>query len=195
MDESHQQLNAAQTSAQLALLHRRFETTQTHFPDVAWQDIALALQQQTTALWSLAQMEASDGEPSVFAYDADKGLLWFGDAAAESPKVRRSLCYDEAALHARKQHPPQGSAMEQAAAMGVSLMNSEQYQVLQQLWPCDLKTSSWLATPDAIRRLGGALFGNRRYDTVFVYHNGADSYYAARGFRCVLSLKIDLISY
>ena len=190
MDESRKPLNAAQASAQLSLLHRRFETTQAHFPDVAWQDIELALQQQAAALWSLAQMEASGGEPSVFAYDAAKGLLWFGDAAAESPKARRSLCYDEAALRARKQHPPQGSAMAQAEAMDVNLMNSEQYQVLQQLWPCDLKTSSWLATPDSVRRLGGALFGDRRYDTVFVYHNGADSYYAVRGFRCVLNLRL-----
>ena len=135
-------------------------------------------------------MEASGGEPSVLAYAAEKGLLWFADTAPESPKARRSLCYDEAALMARTKHPPQGSAMAQAAAMGVSLINAEQYQVLQRIWPCDLKTSSWLATPDAIRRLGGALFGDRRYDTVFVYHNGADSYYAARGFRCVLSLSL-----
>ena len=190
MDESRNLMNAAQTNALLSVLQSRFEHTRVHFADVAWPDIALALQQHATALWSLAQMEASGGEPSVLAYAADKGLLWFADAAPESPKARRSLCYDEAALMARTKHPPQGSAMAQAAAMGVSLINAEQYQVLQRIWPCDLKTSSWLATPDAIRRLGGALFGDRSYDTVFVYHNGADSYYAARGFRCVLSLSL-----
>ena len=190
MSESRKPLNAEQTSALLSLLQSRFEHTQAHFADVAWPDIALALQQQVTALWSLAQMEASGGEPSVLAYAADQGLLWFADAASESPKARRSLCYDEVALRARTKHPPQGSAMAQAAAMGVGLINAEQYQVLQRIWPCDLKTSSWLATPAAIRRLGGALFGDRRYDTVFVYHNGADAYYATRGFRCVLSLSL-----
>ena len=190
MDESRNVMNAAQTSALLSVLQSRFEHTRVHFADVAWPEIALALQQHATALWSLAQMEASGGEPSVLAYAPDKGLLWFADASPESPKARRSLCYDEAALMARTKHPPQGSAMAQAAAMGVSLINAEQYQVLQRIWPCDLKTSSWLVTPDAIRRLGGALFGDRRYDTVFVYHNGADSYYAARGFRCVLSLSL-----
>ena len=190
MDESRNVMNAAQTSALLSVLQSRFEHTRVHFADVAWPEIALALQQHATALWSLAQMEASGGEPSVLAYAADQSLLWFADAASESPKARRSLCYDEAALRARTKHPPQGSAMAQAAAMGVGLINAEQYQVLQRIWPCDLKTSSWLATPDAIRRLGGALFGDRRYDTVFVYHNGADSYYAARGFRCVCSLSL-----
>ena len=190
MDESRNVMNAAQSSALLSVLQSRFEHTRVHFADVAWPEIALALQQHATALWSLAQMEASGGEPSVLAYAPDKGLLWFADASPESPKARRSLCYDEAALMARTKHPPQGSAMAQAAAMGVSLINAEQYQVLQRIWPCDLKTSSWLVTPDAIRRLGGALFGDRRYDTVFVYHNGADSYYAARGFRCVLSLSL-----
>ncbi len=190
MDESRNVMNAAQSSALLSVLQSRFEHTRVHFADVAWPEIALALQQHATALWSLAQMEASGGEPSVLAYAPDKGLLWFADASPESPKARRSLCYDEAALMARTKHPPQGSAMAQAAAMGVSLINAEQYQVLQRIWPCDLKTSSWLVTPDAIRRLGGALFGDRRYDTVFVYHNGADSYYAARGFRCVCSLSL-----
>ena len=190
MNESRNLINAAQTNALLSVLQSRFEHTRVHFADVTWPDIALALQQHATALWSLAQMEVSGGEPSVLAYEADKGMLWFADAAPESPKARRSLCYDEAALMARTKHPPQGSAMAQAAAMGVSLINAEQYQVLQRIWPCDLKTSSWLATPDAIRRLGGALFGDRRYDTVFVYHNGADSYYAARGFRCALSLSL-----
>ncbi len=190
MNESCNPMNTAQTSALLSVLQSRFEHTRVHFADVAWPEIELALQQHATALWSLAQMEASGGEPSVLAYAPDKGLLWFADAAPESPKARRSLCYDEAALMARTKHPPQGSAMAQAAAMGVSLINAEQYQVLQRIRPCDLKTSSWLATPDAIRRLGGALFGDRRYDTVFVYHNGADSYYAARGFRCVCSLSL-----
>ena len=162
MDESRNLMNAAQTNALLSVLQSRFEHTRVHFADVAWPDIALALQQHATALWSLAQMEASGGEPSVLAYAADKGLLWFADAAPESPKARRSLCYDEAALMARTKHPPQGSAMAQAAAMGVSLINAEQYQVLQRIWPCDLKTSSWLVTHDEIRRLGGALYGDRR---------------------------------
>ena len=190
MDESRNVMNAAQTNALLSVLQSRFEHTRVHFAGVAWPEIALALQQHATALWSLAQMEASGGEPSVLAYAPDKGLLWFADASPESPKARRSLCYDEAALMARTKHPPQGSAMAQAAAMGVSLIKAEQYQILHRIWPCDLKTTSWLATPDAIRRLGGALFGDRRYDTVFVYHNGADSYYAARGFRCVCSLSL-----
>jgi hypothetical protein len=137
-------------------------------------------------LRALEAMEASGGEPDVIGRDGRSGPFLFVDCAAESPKGRRSLCYDRKALDARKEHKPADSAMDVAAAMGVELLDEAQYRRLQELGEFDTKTSSWLLTPPAIRKLGGAVFGDRRYDTVFLYHNGADSYYAARGFRGIL---------
>ncbi len=134
----------------------------------------------------LQKMEDSGGEPDVIGYDADSGAFLFADCAAESPIGRRSLCYDHAALDARKENKPQGSALQMAAEMGVEILTEAQYLQLQQLEAFDIKTSSWIQTPDAIRKLGGALFCDRRYDHVFTYHNGAGSYYAARGFRGLL---------
>ncbi|MDX1603664.1 MAG: DUF4256 domain-containing protein, partial [Salinimicrobium sediminis] len=139
-------------------------------------------------LWSLQQMEETGGEPDVVKEDKNSGEIIFVDCAAESPKSRRSLCFDREALDARKQNKPKGSAEEMAAEMGVELLNEEQYRELQKLGEFDLKTSSWIKTPESIRKAGGALFCDRRYDHVFVYHNGAQSYYAARGFRGVLKI-------
>ncbi|HVU83487.1 MAG TPA: DUF4256 domain-containing protein, partial [Puia sp.] len=141
------------------------------------------LEADTEKLWSLNEMEDTGGEPDVVGYDKKTGEFIFYDCSAESPKGRRSLCYDREALEARKEHKPESSAVDMAADMGIGLLTEEQYRELQQLGPFDLKTSSWVRTPAAIRKLGGALFCDRRYDTVFVYHNGAESYYAARGFR------------
>ena len=137
-------------------------------------------------LWSLSEMEQSGGEPDVVGIDSASGELIFMDCSAQSPKGRRSLCYDRAALQSRKEHKPKSSAVEMAAAMGATLLTEDEYRQLQALGELDTTTSSWVQTPANIRKLGGALFCDRRYDTVFVYHNGAESYYAARGFRCSL---------
>lgn len=152
---------------------------------IAWSDVLVRLQAQPAKLASLQAMEDSGGEPALIAVEAD-GSLVFCDCAAESPGGRRSLCYDRAAWQARKQNRPAGSALEQAAAMGVELLDEAQYHALQQLGEFDRKTSSWIATPPALRQRGGALFGDRRYGRVFTYHNGAESYYAVRGFRARL---------
>lgn len=144
------------------------------------------LEQAPEKLWSLNEMERTGGEPDVVDYDKKADEYIFFDCAAESPKERRSVCYDAEALASRKEHKPADSAVGMAGDMGVQLLTEEQYRALQVLGACDLKTSSWVQTPPAIRRLGGALFCDRRYETVFVYHNGAESYYAARGFRCSL---------
>jgi len=134
-------------------------------------------------LWSLNEMDQTGGEPDVVGFDKNTGEYIFYDCSAESPKDRRSICYDRQALDSRKEHKPKTSALDMAAAMGIELLSEEQYRALQQLGNFDTKTSSWIETPSAIRKLGGALFCDRRYDTVFLYHNGAESYYAARGFR------------
>lgn len=152
---------------------------------IGWSDVLARLQAQPAKLASLQAMEDSGGEPALVEVEADGGLV-FCDCAAESPAGRRGLCYDRAALDARKQNKPAGSALEQAAAMGVELLDEAQYHALQQFGEFDRKTSSWIVTPPALRRLGGALFGDRRYGRVFTYHNGAESYYAARGFRARL---------
>ena len=153
---------------------------------IAWEQVAARLDANPTALEVLARMEASGGEPDVMGRDEASGQYLFCDCSAESPAERRSLCYDRAAWNARKEAKPQGSAAEAAAEMGVELLDEAQYRALQALDEFDLKTSSWLATPADVRALGGALFGDRRYGRVFVYHNGAQSYYAARGFRGLL---------
>lgn len=167
----------------LRALKARFDKHMQRHAGLAWGLVLARLEGRTAALASLAAMEASGGEPDVIGHDAATGELLFCDCAAESPSGRRSLCFDREALDSRKEHKPQGSAVEAAAAMGVELLTEAQYRALQQLGEFDLKTSSWIATPAGVRAQGGALFCDRRYGQVFVYHNGAQSYYAARGFR------------
>jgi len=150
--------------------------------------VQAALDADASKLWSLNEMEMTGGEPDVVAFDKKTGKYTFMDCSAESPKGRRSVCYDHEALASRKEHKPANSAMEMASDMGVAVLTAEQYASLQQLGAFDLKTSSWIVTPPDIRKLGGALFGDRRYNTVFTYHNGAESYYAARGFRAALEV-------
>ena len=170
----------------LATLKARFEHHPQRHSGLAWESVAHSLNRKPAALASLAAMEASGGEPDVIGHDPQAGTILFCDCAAESPAGRRSLCYDGAALDARKEAKPRGSAAEAAAAMGAALLSEAQYRTLQEVGEFDLKTSSWLDTPAEVRSRGGALFGDRRYGRVFVYHNGAQSYYAARGFRAVL---------
>jgi hypothetical protein len=153
-----------------------------------WEAIEARLEARPALLRSLQQMEDTGGEPDVVGRDEPTGRFVFVDCSAESPAGRRSVCYDPEALASRKEHKPRDSAQGMAAAMGVKLLTEEQYRALQRLGEFDTKTSSWLSTPAAIRRRGGAIFGDRRYDTVFVYHNGAESYYAARGFRAALEV-------
>jgi hypothetical protein len=172
----------------LQLLQARFEKNMHRHAGMAWADVQERLEGQATALKSLADMEASGGEPDVVGHDTETGRYVFCDCAAESPGGRRSLCFDREALDSRKENKPQGSAMEMAAAMGVELLTEEQYRALQALGEFDAKTSSWIATPPEVRALGGALFCDRRYGRVFTYHNGAQSYYAARGFRAALQV-------
>jgi hypothetical protein len=167
-------------------LKARFDKHMPRHAGLAWGQVLARLEGRAAALGALAAMEASGGEPDVIGHDAASGEVLFCDCAAESPSGRRSLCYDREALDSRKEHKPQGSAVEAAAAMGVELLTEAQYRALQQLGEFDLKTSSWIATPAEVRALGGALFCDRRYGRVFVYHNGAQSYYAARGFRGLL---------
>lgn len=170
----------------MELLKKRFEKHKTRHASIKWPDVEAKLKKDAAALWSLNEMERTGGEPDVIGMDKKKGAFIFVDCSEESPKERRSLCYDRAALDARKEHKPKSSAMEMAAEMGVELLNEEQYRMLQTLGKFDLKTSSWILTPPEIRKLGGAVFCDRRYDHVFTYHNGAESYYAARGFRGLL---------
>jgi hypothetical protein len=164
-------------------LKTRFEKNMNRHKGLAWPAIQQRLDGKPEKLWSLQEMERTGGEPDVVGQDKKTGEYIFYDCAAESPKDRRSLCYDREALDSRKENKPKGSAAEMAAAMGVEILTEEQYRELQKLGGFDVKTSSWIKTPANIRKLGGALFCDRRFDTVFVYHNGAESYYAARGFR------------
>lgn len=172
----------------LALLKARFEQNADRHKGVTWANVLARMDASSGALKALARMEASGGEPDVIGHDNATGQIIFCDCAAESPLGRRSLCYDGEALNARKENKPPGSAIQMAADMGVELLSEEQYRMLQQLGEFDTKTSSWIATPEEVRSLGGALFGDRRYGRVFTYHNGAQSYYAARGFRALLRL-------
>jgi hypothetical protein len=165
------------------VLKARFEKNMSRHEGLAWARVQTKLEANAEKLWSLSEMERSGGEPDVVAQDGRTGEYVFCDCSAESPKGRRSLCYDREALESRKQHKPVNNALDMAAGMGVELLTEEQYRELQRLGEFDTKTSSWIRTPSHIRKLGGALFCDRRYDTVFVYHNGAESYYAARGFR------------
>lgn len=172
----------------LNVLRARFEKNMSRHSGMAWTDVQARLEAQPAKLWSLHEMEQTGGEPDVVAQGRGASGIQFVDCSAESPSGRRSLCYDGAALKSRKEAKPRSSAEEMADAMGVELLTEEEYRSLQSLGPFDLKTSSWIKTPASIRKLGGAIFCDRRYDTVFVYHNGAESYYAARGFRAVLKL-------
>lgn len=170
----------------ITTLKTRFAKHMERHRNVDWVVVEARVSGNKKAMATLQRMEESGGEPDVIAYDAGSGVVTFCDCAAESPSGRRSLCYDKAARTSRKENAPTGSAMEMAEQIGVSLLTEGEYVALQQLGRFDLKTSSWLHTPDAVRALGGAIFGDRRYERVFVYHNGVQSYYAARGFRGVL---------
>ncbi|MBJ6116830.1 DUF4256 domain-containing protein [Pontibacter sp. BT310] len=177
-----------QSEELLKTLKTRFEKNMSRHKGIEWPNVLARFQANPDKLWSLNEMERTGGEPDVVGYDAGTGEYIFYDCAAESPKGRRSLCYDRQALEERKEHRPENNAIDMATDMGIEILTENQYRELQQLGKFDLKTSSWIATPTEIRKLGGALFCDRRYDTVFLYHNGAQSYYAARGFRG--SLKI-----
>lgn len=170
----------------LHVLETRFAANMQRHKNVAWKDVRAALEANPAKLWSLAQMERTGGEPDVVDFDKKAGTYVFYDCSAESPSGRRSICYDRAALESRKEHKPKHSAVAMAEEMDIELLTEEQYRRLQQLGEFDTKTSSWVRTPPEIRKRGGAIFCDRRYDTVFVYHNGAESYYAARGFRGVV---------
>jgi hypothetical protein len=176
-------LPAGRREELLGVLKARFEKNRSRHKGLEWAKVQASLETKREKLWSLNEMERTGGEPDVVAYDKKTGEYIFYDCAAESPKGRRSLCYDHEALESRKQHKPKDSALNMAVTMGVEVLTEEQYRELQQLGKFDTKTSSWVQTPADIRKLGGALFCDRRYDTVFLYHNGAESYYAARGFR------------
>jgi len=176
-------LSEKQREELLKTLRARFEKNMNRHPGLEWAQVRARLEAHAEKLWSLHEMEKSGGEPDVVGHDKKTNEYIFYDCSAESPKGRRSFCYDRAALESRKEHKPKNSATDAAAAMGIELLTEEQYRELQKLGEFDAKTSSWVKTPAAIRKLGGALFCDRRFDTVFVYHNGAESYYAARGFR------------
>ncbi|WP_335974724.1 DUF4256 domain-containing protein [Acinetobacter calcoaceticus] len=180
------QLALKQIETLIELLKDRFEKNSHRHKEIDWTHVQAKLIQSPNKLWSLQEMENTGGEPDVVAYDQQSDEYLFINCSPETPKGRRSLCYDHEALKSRKDHPPKNSAIEVAREMGAELLTEEQYHQLQKLGEFDLKTSSWLATPDEIRRLDGALFADRRYGRVFVYHNGAQSYYAVRGFRCCL---------
>lgn len=179
-------MTARERETLLQTLKARFEKNVHRHPDIAWDEVQARLEASPAALDSLHAMEATGGEPDVVGEDPETGRFTFCDCAAESPAGRRSLCYDREALDSRKENKPKGSAVETAAAMRVDLLTEVQYRELQQLDEFDTKTSSWVETPSEVRALGGALFCDRRYGRVFVYHNGAQSYYAARGFRASL---------
>ena len=176
-------MKAQEQEALLQALQARFEKHMHRHKGIAWAEVRARLERNPAALKSLRDMEATGGEPDVIGQDAGAGLYTFCDCSEESPSGRRSVCYDREALESRKEHRPESSAVEMAAAMGFALLTEEQYRELQKLGEFDAKTSSWVKTPPEVRALGGALFCDRRYGKVFVYHNGAQSYYGARGFR------------
>ncbi|QGH36293.1 DUF4256 family protein [Gracilibacillus salitolerans] len=188
MTKRNEELSLEQREALLEALKERFEENMNRHKELEWPNVQAKLEANVEKLWSLYEMERTGGEPDVVGYDNNNEEYIFYDCSAESPKGRRSVCYDREALESRKKHKPENSAMDMATAMGIELLTEEQYRELQKLEDFDKKTSSWVQTPANIRKLGGALFCDRRYDTVFVYHNGAESYYGARGFRG--SLKV-----
>jgi hypothetical protein len=185
-------LGPSQRKELLATLEARFEEHPERHKGIQWESVRERLEGDPGKLWSLNEMERTGGEPDVTGHDRKTGEYLFVDCSAESPKDRRSVCYDREALDARKKHKPEASAVELADAMGTVLLTEVDYRRLQELGEFDTKTSSWLNTPSDIRELGGAIFGDRRFGTVWVYHNGADSYYAARGFRCALRTQADV---
>jgi len=183
MNRTKNELSPAQGEEFLHVLKARFEKNKNRHKEIEWVEVQAKLEVNSEKLWSLHEMEVTGGEPDVIGQHGKTGEYIFYDCSAESPKGRRSLCYDRQALDSRKEFKPADSAIDMAAAMGIELLTEEQYRDLQKLGKFDTKTSSWIETPPEIRKLGGAIFCDRRYDTVFVYHNGAESYYAARGFR------------
>jgi hypothetical protein len=176
-------MKARQSEDLLMTLKARFEKNMNRHPGLEWAKVQAKLEAEPEKLWSLNEMERTGGEPDVVGHHKKTDEFTFYDCSAESPKGRRSLCYDREAQESRKEHPPKNNALDMAAAMGIDLLTEEQYRELQKREDFDTTTSSWVKTPSDIRKLGGALFCDRRYDTVFLYHNGAQSYYAARGFR------------
>jgi len=186
-NNDHQKaLSVKQREEIFAALQNRFEKNMSRHKGLKWISVREKLEACPEKLWSLYEMERTGGEPDVVGYDKKTGEYIFYDCAVETPKDRRNVCYDRAALDARKEFKPKNSAIDMAEFMGVEILTEEQYRKLQQLGEFDIKTSSWLKTPAEVRALGGAIFGDRRYNRVFVYHNGASSYYAARGFRAAL---------
>ena len=179
-------LGSEQRKELLGVLKARFEKNMNRHKGLEWDNAQARLAADTEKLWSIYEMERTSGEPDVVGHDKNTGEYIFYDCSAESPKGRRSLCYDRQALESRKEHKPENSAIDLAAAMGIELLTEDEYRELQKLGNFDSKTSSWVKTPSDIRKLGGALFCDRRYNTVFLYHNGAESYYAARAFRGLL---------
>ena len=176
-------LSPKQSAELIGVLKARFEKNMNRHKGLEWTNVQSKLESDPEKLWSINEMEQSGGEPDVVGYEKKSGQFIIYDCAAESPKGRRSLCYDRQALESRKEHKPANSAIDMAAAIGIEILTEDEYRELQKLGAFDLKTSSWVKTPTNIRALGGALYCDRRYDTVFVYHNGAESYYAVRGFR------------
>ena len=186
--ENKKELSVEQHEELIGLLKTRFEKNMNRHKGFEWAKLQTKLEANAEKMWSLNEMERTGGEPDVVGYDKTTDEYIFYDCSAESPKGRRSVCYDREALESRKEHKPENSAMDMATAMGIELLTEEQYRELQKLGNFDIKTSSWLKTPFGIRKLGGAIFADFRYDNVFVYHNGAESYYGVRGFRG--SLKV-----
>jgi hypothetical protein len=188
MKNAKKKLSAAESEKLLGILKARFEKNMSRHKGIEWVTVQAKLEANAEKLSSLNEMERTGGEPDVVGQDKKTGEYIFFDCSAESPKDRRSFCYDREALDSRKENKPKNNALDMAAAMGIEMLTEEEYRELQKLGSFDLKTSSWVKTPDAIRKLGGAIFCDRRFDRVFTYHNGAESYYAARGFRG--SLKV-----
>ena len=188
MTKKDKQLSLERREELLRTLKERFEKNMNRHNGIEWAEVHAKLEANSEKLWSLNEMEVTGGEPDVVGWDKETGEYIFCDCSAESPKGRRSLCYDRKAQESRKKHKPENNAIDMATAMGIELLTEEQYRKLQKLGNFDLKTSSWVQTPANIRKLGGAIFCDCRYDTVFVYHNGAESYYGARGFRGLLRI-------
>jgi len=182
------ELSTQQREQLLETLKTRFEKNPHRHKDIQWQKVQEKLKSNSEKLWSLNEMESTGGEPDIVAYDTKTDAYIFYDCSAESPNGRRSFCYDRKALDSRKEHKPKNNAMDMALEMGIEILTEEEYRALQQLGKFDTKTSSWIKTPTNIRALGGAIFADFRYDTIFIYHNGAESYYAGRAFRG--SLKV-----
>lgn len=188
MTDHNKELSQEQQEELYAILKERFEKNMGRHEGLVWADVQTKLEANNEKLWSLSEMERTGGEPDVIGADEETGEYIFMDCSPESPKGRRSVCYDREALESRKKHKPETSAMDMAQSMGIEILTEEQYRALQQLGEFDKKSSSWVKTPENIRSLGGALFCDLRYNTVFLYHNGADSYYGVRGFRGVLKV-------